>query len=400
MIFRNFTILRLALAFVVFYPSLHHSWQYRLHPPMITRSLLLLICLMGGCPPILIGGGIEVGFAGVAFLGDYGDAEELYPFSKAISERRPLDQIAWKTLSGMRNRTFSLNPGLLDIESGESVAMALAIDDEDVYVEEIAGEYKIVLQLSLQLIFFDFREKMLIASYPLRVQYITANGHRPGIQEVFKDFRRFYEDPGFNLNVFSLARDRLKDIQLRKKYNQTLQVREVQVREMARNHLPPVYRENLDGFCGFAAHSLSAALSNTLGVAVLPYSKGHAIGNKMAMRFSDARVLDLRIPEATYGLELTMRGFKQVEHDRNHRGVAMIYGTSVHLHLEEPLLGKTYLDQKFKKGVTKVIPALQENVEQWMPFQNCMLLLFEEIAQSLGDRKAFPEMATVIRNCR
>ena len=56
--------------------------------------------------------------------------------------------------------------------STSSTVLAVALDRETTSVEHIGGKYKVLIEVALQALFFDFREKQVIASYPVTLQYI------------------------------------------------------------------------------------------------------------------------------------------------------------------------------------------------------------------------------------
>ena len=73
----------------------------------------------------------------------------------------------------------------------------------------------------------------------------------------------------------------------------------------------------------------------------------------MAVRFSNAEVFHLKIPDPQFAIQLTIRGFKKVYVDEKVSGSSWVYGAFAHVSITQPLLNKSYFDENVKNGVNE-----------------------------------------------
>ena len=104
-----------------------------------------------------------VHFAGLAFTGAAADAPESLPVASRILHADGLLQANTLLSRQLANTTMphlELRMGELATldGTGSATAMALALDREATVVEEIANQHKLLVELSAQLLFFDYRD--------------------------------------------------------------------------------------------------------------------------------------------------------------------------------------------------------------------------------------------------
>lgn len=68
-----------------------------------------------------------------------------------------------------------------------ATVLAAALDRELVSVEPIGNQYKVLVEVALQALFFDFRERQVIASYPLTLQRIDVQDYPEGRKDAAVD---------------------------------------------------------------------------------------------------------------------------------------------------------------------------------------------------------------------
>ena len=119
--------------------------------------------------------------------------------------------------------------------------------------------------------------------------------------------------------------------------------------------MPEMVKTHQDGYKKFVAQQFSSFLSANHGVSVLPYTAGHAIQGKMALRFENGTALNLSVPEADIPFIITVRGFKKVKMDENHTGASWAYGSFIKFTVKDPW-GDLVVNAKFKNAAVKIIP--------------------------------------------
>ena len=337
----------------------------------------------------------EVFFAGVAYLGNSANVTSKFPYTVRLmpvngsNERSPLEKAVAKKVSGVKPDHYTLNSkNLADIRQGESLSLALALDRETVSVEPVCGQYKVLVDIGAQALVFDFETMSIVGSYPITVQYIDVFDEKPTSDDIASLVHDLYL-ANLKVNILDEFVSLIKKVKVKRKYGNRIQVTKIGIGGKAQSDLPAKYKDNPNALKVFLAQSLGKALASEHGISVLPYTKGRAIGNKMSTRFANGSVFNLSIPEPDYHINLKLRGFKKVLFDKKESGQSVVYGSYINLKVFEPLSGKTYINQRFKRGATKVVPHCQIKANDWPAYQASLLGLFSELSTQVTkqDRK-------------
>ncbi len=350
---------------------------------------------------------LRVFYAGFAFISDNTNIATNFKHSLKLSEEMDDDQVLLleKELRSrvirqrMRHFQLTINEHG-DLDQGEGISVAFALDNETVAVEHIGTDYKIVIDLSAQILFFDFQAMKVIGCYPIAVQLIDASKQKPDDVYILERIRELYVGKRFKVNIFDEFANRLKDIEIKPKVRNSLQVGNVLIQDKALPFLPEAYRSNLPNTKTFLAQAFSKYLSSNQEVSILPYTKGYAIGNKMSARFANGEIYNLDIPEAQYQIDLTLRGFKKVLFAEQKVATTWIYGAYIDLKLFQPLLQKVYFDDHLKNGATKVVPAAQTTVEDWPAFQESLFVLFDSVTKKFSTDREYRSVNTILEACK
>lgn len=368
-------------------------------------SFICLIFCFGFINSNTQAGDLRVFYAGFAFIGNNVNIEKNYPYSFAVSKENDLETVLRTKVEKENMNNFKLIISELgNLEEGEGVSVAFALDNETVAIEQIGSYYKIVIDLGAQVLFFDFREMKVIGCYPIAIQLIDVSESKP--DDILKKnrIRELFIGNKYKINIFDEFVKRLKDIEIKPKFKNSIKVNNVKIGEKALPFLPTIYIDDKDpnknNIKTFLAQNFSKFLSSNQEISVLPYTKGSAIGGKMSARFSNGEVYMLEIPEAQFLIDLTLRGFKKVKFDEKKAGSSWIYGVYIKLKIFEPLLRKYYIDEKFKQGATKIIPASQKNVADWPAFQESLFVLFDSLTKSFSTERKFKSVKKVLEKCK
>jgi len=350
----------------------------------------------------------KVYFAGFAFLSDAADIRVEYPFSSQIvalrtndGEDSKIEEILRQKVDRVTNSSIKIVKGNGVHDSGDAFSLALVLDWEDVCIEELESDlFKIVLNLHGQILVYDFTEMQIVTSYPFGVRINDISKTKPGKDHIQNLFYRLYFEKIDKINFLDEFTNKLQQIQIKESYNHRLKVTEVVIDAKSHKFMPEKVKTNLAAYKNFVAQQFSAFLSTNQKVAVLPYTekneqkeqiiKGQAITGKMALRFENATVLNLTVPEEDIPIKLKVRGFKKVELGRNHRGTSWVYGSFIRFTVLDPL-GGSVVNAKFKYAAVKKIPASQTKVtieSDWSAFEESLLALFDELTQQISERSS------------
>lgn len=327
-------------------------------------------------------------WAGFAYTADQSAVKASTPRTAAVLEARglpTLNKALWARLSAQKPTQLELIDQPLAMLDGTTSAtvLAAALDRELISVEPIGNQYKVLVEVALQALFFDFRERQVVASYPITLQRIDVQDYRPDsddVDAIIADL--LYGNAATSLPqvlATTLNPAKLPDASVRR-----LQVGEVTLSDAARAKLPdpalePVLRATL-------AHELSKAVSSNTGIGLLPPATGQAIGGAMAARFADGKVYQLKIPEADYVIKFKLDAMKHGVINETPAVKTMLFGAFFNVSVVEPFSGKVFFDQPLRKGATKVVPVTQWQVDQWSASYETVLAGLDAFAGAAAKR--------------
>ena len=361
----------------------------------------------------------EVYYAGFSFVSEHGQVANQFPYTHALS-RESIDGIPLLDAElSSRLRSLPLDnidlkmSSMANLKRGSKIVLTLAFDRELALVEPVGGLHKLLVELSASALYFDFETMSIIGMVPFSVQYIDSKESDYIAEEIASVIRSLLQGE-LVVDLFGEFSNYLRTAEVQSKYRNRLQVAHVDVGEAAQSYLPE-WLSGPGATQTFVAQSFSRALARNQNLSLLPYTKGHAIGNKMSTRFSDGSVYQLQVPEADYEVHLNLRGFKKVQYAETSAGASWIYGAYTGVKVLEPLSGKIYTDLLLKNGATKLIPVSQLEVADWPPFEESLLVSFDKLSRALdnpdkrwakkhtGDRqnvKQLEQFKKVIEQCR
>ncbi|WP_159016965.1 hypothetical protein [Cognatiluteimonas profundi] len=355
-----------------------------------TRLLTALAATVLGCAPLMAmaQAGRSVYFAGFAYTGNAADVSSTLPVTTRVLDDAGGAALNARLKAALAGRTF---PGYTLVfdhygtvgDADNDTALALSIDRETASSEQIGDQYKVLVELGTQALFFDFDEKQVLGAYPITLQSIDVMSHAPTPADFERMVRHLITGTDATSLVPAFA-NRLATIALPNPATRRLRVTHVDVSPEALKLAPAAYQASPDRLGGQVAFEFGKFLAENQHVALLPYSQGNAIGGAMAARFADGRVYQLQIPDADYAIALSLRGFKRIDQPGTAVGRAIVYGAFVDVSVTEPMSGKTYFNHPIKYGATKVVPVTQVNVDDWAASYETLLLLFDDFSKAIG----------------
>lgn len=328
----------------------------------------------------------DVYFAGVSFTGNYKDNNLNYPYSYDISKQKPLDALFVQKLKKLNNPSLNVLTSLGNTESANALALSLSIDLETVNTAQLSpNQYKLVIDLYSQILVFDFNEKKIINSYPISLQYITLFDHNPSKNEIRAIFEGLYtgDNPDVKTNLFDLALEKMNKAQIKPKYGYRLAVAQVNLSPEAKKILTEL-KQSEDNFKTIAAQSFSRYLVDEQQAAMLPYTKGQAIGSKMAARFVNGNVYNLEIPSADYVFDIDVLNFKTLT-DSTLSKTTNTQGFFVYTNIEmkQPDLNKVYMNSKFR-GTEQVVLLKGQKANLLLSYQETLMNLFNGFSKNIS----------------
>ena len=232
---------------------------------MIRLILFLLIFLF---PTNLSAKKIEVNYTGFSYLGNNESQFSGMPLTTLLTKEKKgnqntVDFAITDKLKKTSPKNFNINFSLADLEKGNNIMMSIGISKE-IFSEEYNSytkAYNNSIGLFLQIYFYDFKEKKLIAAVPIygEVNFISEKKADNNIK--LKNLRDFYEDQligenGEKIGITQKIKEVIENFELKEKYRNRIGVTKVDVEERAKSEIPS--NINLDELKNETAQSLSS----------------------------------------------------------------------------------------------------------------------------------------------
>lgn len=340
--------------------------------PKIAISIALSCSAYGYCQ--------DVAFAGLAYSGDHASIANRFPYSKRFdSSLGPvgINGLLQAALPSIHPKNYSIVPRLEELKGrDQAIAVALVVTNESISTEQIGPVYKLLIQLRGQALFFDFKSMTILRAYPISFAYIDALSAQPTDAVKDRDIAYLYKGTGGKPGLIDRFNAALTAATLPNSVPRFVQVSSVAISDEARAIFPPEYRNGSAE--AWLADTFGEELSGKLGIPILPYEKGYAIGNVMSMTISDDSVYNLTLPKPDYQFNVELLKLRTVPFEVQAAGRSLIYGSLVSIRLEEPVSGHSYIDSEFKNGEVKLVPTSQVNIDDFPAYQDSIKGLFSK----------------------
>ena len=184
------------------------------------------------------------------------------------------------------------------------------------------ASYKVLVEVTAQVVVFDFNSMTIVWSKPLAGRMIHAAPSRPGKQDIESALEHILSGLGEHSLPIQFARS-LAEYDPAQSSGLRLGVEKVSV-------APGIWKPGYPaGIEDHLASRFSRNLSGDLGVSVVPPAKTDAIDNRMAARMADGAVYALAVPESDYPVRIHLDNLVKVEFDRTHAEVSNVVGAYV-----------------------------------------------------------------------
>ncbi len=330
-------------------------------------------------------------YAGFSFAGNYSENQERYPYATELASQTTkngmpvLDHALREVVKHHYQRKEKLIDIQKDIDNGTSLALAFGLSQES--VEKIGWKDKnlYIYRVLSQVMIFDFSKNLLLANFPAMLQYqeIDENiRNNEAHRKVFRDIYLNTNDTG--KSIFYEWVMRLNSIAIKESYPFYLKVGSLDLDPEIVEQLPE--GTTAKTYSSEVVQLFESILSKEQKVSMIPFTKGQAVGGKMPMRFSDATVIELKLPETDYIFDIDLHGFKHLlkKSGQSHKHA---FGAFATFDLSLPISNKQYFKQRCKKVNFAVFSAKDKvDVDVWHGQQTTLRSLFVRFSQQISQR--------------
>ena len=345
----------------------------------------------------------EVIWSGFAFRGRFADIGKRYPVTKGINVvdadsvgflDKNFREFFKANQKAFRYIDFKLGQG--DLDEGKTQMLALVMTEEQVLTEQLGKVHKCVVQLGFELLLLDYKggAPSVVCSQPVFIEYRDAGRAPFNPARVSAIVRKMIV--GNDCQLAGVLKEKCARLRVLGKGQGTIKVRKVVVGDKAKPFLPAAFKAG-DLYAQFIAQQFSALMAGKAGVEMLPYLKDYA-NTKMSLAFVNGDAVQFQIPEATYGVDLDLRGFKKVPGKRTRAEQLLVYGAVLDVRVYEPEFNIEFFNAAEKHAVQKIIPASQLRVDEFPvvseAFKGVCLKVIENIQKDAKTQK------NVIKKCK
>ena len=358
---------------------------------MIRLILFLLIFFL---PTVLFAKKIEVNYAGFSYLGNNESQFSGMPLTTLLTKEKKgnqntVDFAITDKLKKTNPKNFNINFSLADLEKGNNIMMSIGISKE-IFSEEYNSytkAYNNSIGLFLQIYFYDFKEKKLIAAVPIygEVNFISEVKADNNIK--LKNLRDFYEDQlmgenGEKIGITQKIKEVIENFELKEKYRNRIGVTKVDIEDRAKAEIPNNLNQN--ELKNEIAQSLSSKLSLHQGVSIVPFIEGVAIGGTMKARIvQSSEIYNISLPKPDFFIELGISNFRKGIAETSDVSDIWQYGSAITVKIYEPDLNKIYLNDRLVR-VANVKRAKGTDINHWGKFYFNNQMLLEEFAINIS----------------
>lgn len=334
----------------------------------------------------------QVTLAGMAYSGTDATIQQRFPYSaKYAAALEAAGTLPYQKLLAAVQATppsgFRVVTTPIDDLKGKDQALvtALVLGSETVSIERFGETRKLFVLVRAQALFFDFKSLAVLRAYPVSFGYIDNFDRDPTEQEKLERVRMVFEGAGGRPGLFARFAEKLAAARLPDQAPLALQVSHVSFTPEMLAVIPDYLKSSPEVYETWGADLVSEAVSAHIGVPMVPYLKGQAVG-RMSMQVMNGDVYNLALPKPDYEISVAFKGVKKLKFSESAGGSSFIYGTFADIAIREPVLNKTYLSTALKNGETKIVPASQTYVDDFPAFYDSLNRMFVKLADTVAGK--------------
>jgi hypothetical protein len=354
---------------------------------VIVRGLYVgIAALLAGilsAPPSVSQSRDPVYFAGLAYLGDYQYVDGNYPHTRALDAEGALSRAIASAVREREPAHLELRHDLADLDRTETVVFAIAVDRErvsrEVFEFRRGVQTKLIVELSLQLLFYDLARGTLVHNLPMSAAVNHAIDGRPKdvSDEARTFFRELYLGGETTQGLINRVVEHVDTLRLRAAEGLRFRLETLDLSDEVIQALPATLsREQLRQGVG---QWFSARLADESGVSVIPFTRGYAMGNQLPGRFANGEAFNLRLPAPDYAMHVTLQGLTRFRQGDD----KLVFGAAAHFELEEPFTQTVMIDGDFRKGIYKLASDMRVQEDDWSAYQDVIESLLDDLVTQL-----------------
>jgi hypothetical protein len=358
-------------------------------------SIALFLCLI---VPSDGRGETQIPFSGIAFTSELSLARDSMPYTfgiigdedsiKSTTFRKNLREKAEG--KQLKNGAFLSANAQNRLKRGQALAVALAIERERMLETKLSDEeYQLSFDIDATILAFNFSEKAIVSSHPIKLTLLTSLSEKPTENDrsklanimFFGDREKeWFQDLSGSYLITEFMKA-VQDTEIRQAWRSHIRVKNIDLSPQAAKVLKDLDQDP-DYMRQLIASSISSSMSTRLKIPVLPYVKSQAIQSSMTLKFFETDLMNFKIPEASFHINLTVRGFGSKTLQETNRTRVVSYISGVQVNVRDIDFDASRMKQKFQAGnVKRLTASMTENL--WHEYEQSLLSLLDQIVMQI-----------------
>ncbi|MCP5017201.1 MAG: hypothetical protein GY938_18305 [Ketobacter sp.] len=334
-----------------------------------------------------------VAWAGLSLSGSSNKLDILYP--RVVKYQVRANQLLYSRLKGVRPEYYQLvTDDKVDLRKGNSLAMTLMVDSENVVVRQLAGLHQAVVEISASVLVYDVAsdEKAVVASFPVGLgPYVETYEHSaPTPQQLDRLVEGYLFGGLSNLEagLIETAISNMQSADIKYRYAAKIGIGSVAIAEEAAAVMAPNFGSDRNVMEAYIARQTARLLSTSQKVSVIPYRADSAVA-QMVLRFTGKKTtVLLGLPEPDYQLSVNVERFARKLTQENKHEQLFVYAARATIGIEDDFGDQVY-QESMKNYVHKKILRSQPNINEWVVYrgalENLTLTFFQQLAAPQAD---------------
>lgn len=349
--------------------------------------------------------------AGIVFAGNQAGNNNVavrFPHISALlkTNSAEMNQSLIERINSIKKSGYVFDTENFASSKENAISMAFVLNFERVFISKIPmhTDYMLEVFVAAEVMFFDFKTKSILASYPFMISYSKAYKTVPNeaiVRDIFgKIFgKTAFNVAGENLNIFDYFAETVSKISPRRSYALSVGIQKIDVSSEASVGIRGIGFPDDSSAKEFLANMFNSNLYKNFGVPVLPFSYDNSeIYYAMAEGYQDGdklqNTLQLSVPKPTYkiNLELMRLTPELKEQDRGIKTFAFLSNYRISLFGIE---NESIFSKRIAKVNTTIFTAGAEDKEA---FNSELLRTLIELNQSSTKRMSTEAKYSVFKN--
>jgi hypothetical protein len=330
-------------------------------------------------------------YGGVGFLSASTDITRSYPsLSIADSLRRAEGGTFDADLLHALSRAtlpISLTTGLSE-SLGLGVVFAFTQDElgTERFLLRGSALYKTVYQIAGEMLLVDFGErKQVLRSVSAVMEFVRVTERVPSTRENGNAALAFLQAQD-STSLFRQVADASGLLRSAGSGQCRVQVRSVAVDSLRQWARVSDVDESLfmSRTRRWIATEIARSWSAATQLPMLPWAGSEAVDGRLALRFADARALQLSIPAPDLVLHIDNLRARKITYGKSAAGMSFVYGIVADVVLQDPSSGIDVLRLTVRNAVTKQVPGTQDSQDDWSPLREALRGLLNDLPHALS----------------